>query len=265
VNQKQYRLAGTELRRLLRKQRGGGIVTERISVDGCRVGYMERMKPAAPEDSGWLFAAGDEDDAYMGVPSNMAVFDLNCVANFDRDVVPLLDATVGSAFARGSPDAPLDRVQDGAAPRFPIVSGDYALTTRWSVTLPGEFYRRIEDDSLVLWRPAHTIWTLVWGLPPKCSRAEQVRHLIERCAPESKELEVRETGARHEISYRLDEVHEDSVVHALYGFVVTEQGYVQMAQYLDIVEDVALAREILCSLREESAGSGDCTAGSAPG
>ena len=253
MTQKQYRLAGTALRRLLRKNRGGGIVSDRISVDGCRVGYMERVEPVSKEDSGWLFAAGDESDAYMADASRMAVFDLNCVANFDRAVVPWLDAAVGSAFACRTPDGTLERVQEGGAPRFPVVSGDYAMTNDWSVTLPGEFFERIEDESLVLWRPAHTIWTLVWGLPPNVSRSGQVANLVKQREAEATELEVDETADRHAISYRLDSVQEGATVHALYGFVVSDRGYVQMAQYLDIVEDVERAREILQSVREAPA------------
>lgn len=250
MTQKQYRLAGTALRRLLRKNRGGGIVSDRISIDGCRVGYMERAPPVSQEDSGWLFTAGDESEAYMADASNMAVFDLNCVANFDRAVVPWLDAAVGSAFARCTPDGSLERVQEGGPPRFPVVSGDYAMTNDWSVTLPGEFFRRFEDDSLVLWRPAHTVWTLVWGLPQDVSRSAQVASLVKRRATEATELEVHETADRHRISYRLDEEQDGATVHALYGFVVSDRGYVQMAQYLDILEDLERAREILQSVRE---------------
>lgn len=256
MSEKHYRTSGKELRRFLRKNRGGGVVSDRISVDGCRVGYMERAKPVAGEDSGWMFTAGDEDDAYLRDPKKRAVFSLNCVANFDREVVPLLDATVGSAFARRTKGGPLERVQEGEPPRFPVVSGEYLMTDRWAVTLPGEFFRRFEDDSLVLWRPAHTIWTIVWGPGPNLSRTEQVRRLVETRSSESYELEVLETAERDEISYRLDTEKAEGMVHALYGYVVSDHGHVQIAQYLDIVEDLALARKILSSVCEAPVSDG---------
>ena len=41
----------------------GCLVSDRITKDGCKVGYMYREEPddSAP-DSGWRFMAGDEDD-----------------------------------------------------------------------------------------------------------------------------------------------------------------------------------------------------------
>lgn len=236
---------------MLRKPRGGAVVSDRISVDGCPVGYMERGKPSNELDSGWTFVAGDEDDATMHDAGRHAVFDLNTVANFDRDVVPLLDATIGSAFARRTPEGPLERVRDGEPPRFRLVSGDYAMTNDWSVTLPGEFSVRIEDESLVLWRPAHTLWTLVWGLPPGVSRASHIEHLLAQCDSDSKAKKVEQhtEAHRHEISS--DEERDGAVVHTLHGFVVGAAGYVQMTQYLDIVEDLELAQRILRSVREE--------------
>lgn len=235
---------------MLHKPRGGAVVSDRISVDGCPVGYMERGKPSNEIDSGWTFVAGDEDDATMSDPTKHAVFDLNCAANFDREVVPLLDATVGSAFARRTPGGPLERVRDGEPPRFRLVSGDYAMTDDWSVTLPGEFSVRVEDESLVLWRPAHTIWTLVWGLPPGVSRASHIEYLLARCVSDFKVVEHTQ-AQRHEISYRVDEERDGGVVYMLHGFVTGGAGYVQMTQYLDIVEDLELAQRILRSVREE--------------
>lgn len=57
------------------------------------------------------------------------------------------------------------------------------------------------------------------------------------------------------ISYRSDQESDDGVVQALHGFVVRDGGYVQMTQYLDIVEDLELARRILRSVRETLSGA----------
>jgi hypothetical protein len=80
---------------------GGAIASDRITVDGERVGYMYRTAPHNDLDSGWAFLAGDETDAYMDDATNHGIYDVNTIANYDPEIIPLLDAPVGSAFSRG--------------------------------------------------------------------------------------------------------------------------------------------------------------------
>jgi hypothetical protein len=88
--------------RPLAKGRGGCTATDLITVGGLRVGHMRRETPLPHPvwDSGWRFFAGGESPDYLADLGNQAFYDVNVVANFDPDVVPLLDAPVGSAFAR---------------------------------------------------------------------------------------------------------------------------------------------------------------------
>lgn len=83
---------------------GACFATDRITVDGERVGYALRAPPGAPPDSGWQFFAGDEDDAYLEDTDHLAIYDCNTIANYDPEIIPLLDAPVGSAFVR-DPDS----------------------------------------------------------------------------------------------------------------------------------------------------------------
>ena len=46
----------------------GCIATNRITVEGCKVGYCYREKADGDWDSGWRFTAGDESDKYMDDP-----------------------------------------------------------------------------------------------------------------------------------------------------------------------------------------------------
>ena len=46
-------------------------------------------------------------------------------------------------------------------PQFPIVEGRYQMTGEWSIALPGQFNRRIENQDLVIWRPGFTIWLAI--------------------------------------------------------------------------------------------------------
>ncbi|MAF02151.1 MULTISPECIES: DUF2185 domain-containing protein [unclassified Herbaspirillum] len=79
---------------------GGCLATDRIVVDGCRVGYMYREKPMNEQDSGWRFFAGDEDEAYMARNEHHGVYDVNTIVNYDPTILPFVDLEIGSALER---------------------------------------------------------------------------------------------------------------------------------------------------------------------
>jgi hypothetical protein len=80
--------------------RGACLASDRITVGGERVGFMCREAPRDEVDSGWCFLSGTESQEYLDDPRHLAVYDVNTIVNYDKDVVPLLDAPVGSAFER---------------------------------------------------------------------------------------------------------------------------------------------------------------------
>ena len=90
---------------------GGCFVTDRILVDGERVGYMYREEPDFEEDSGWRFLAGDETDEYMDDQWNTGIVQVNTVCNYDRDIITLLDSSPGSAFTRNPANDVLEAVK----------------------------------------------------------------------------------------------------------------------------------------------------------
>ena len=96
---KQFKLSATEIIPLA-LGRGGAIASDRITVDGLPVRFMYREAPDNEFDSGWRFLSGTEDDAYMADASNHAVYDVNTIANYDRSIIPHLDAPAGSAFEK---------------------------------------------------------------------------------------------------------------------------------------------------------------------
>lgn len=80
----------------------GCIASDRILVDGKRVGYCFREEPDGGDtDSGWRFLAGDESREYLKNPRHSGVYALNTLCNYDPDILPLLEAPVGAAFMRG--------------------------------------------------------------------------------------------------------------------------------------------------------------------
>jgi hypothetical protein len=99
VMSKHFKLSAEQIKPLA-MGKGGAIASDRITVDGHRVGYMYRTKPHNKQDSGWAFLAGDESDAYMNNSANHAIYDVNTIANYDPEIIPLLDAPAGSAFIR---------------------------------------------------------------------------------------------------------------------------------------------------------------------
>lgn len=76
-------------------------VSKQITEGGWKVGYMERQEPYNERDSGWFFAAGTEDDAYM---SNYKNIDLVCLGTvwqqLDPDIFKYIDMPVGTKLIR---------------------------------------------------------------------------------------------------------------------------------------------------------------------
>ena len=70
---KQFKLLPEQIQQLA-PGRGVAICTDRITVDGCPVGYMYRAEPDGKHDSGWVLTAGDESEAYMDNASNLAFY-----------------------------------------------------------------------------------------------------------------------------------------------------------------------------------------------
>ena len=69
-----------------------------ITVEGCRVGYMYREESQLEDHSGWTFMSGRETQEYVDDPENAMLYDVNTIANYDPEIIPFLDAPMGSAF-----------------------------------------------------------------------------------------------------------------------------------------------------------------------
>jgi hypothetical protein len=97
--QKQFKLKKEQMERLAYGY-GGCIASDQITVDGCRVGFMYREETSREHDSGWRFLSGFESEQYMADAGNHDVYDVNTIANYDREIIPLIDSPPGSAFER---------------------------------------------------------------------------------------------------------------------------------------------------------------------
>lgn len=97
-----YHVKAEDVKPLLSDWKGadGCIATNRITVEGYKVGYCYREKPDGDWDSGWRFTAGDESEEYMDDPNNAGIYKLNTICNDDPDIIPLLNTPAPCAFER---------------------------------------------------------------------------------------------------------------------------------------------------------------------
>jgi hypothetical protein len=96
---KQFHLRADQIRALA-VGRGTCFATDMITVAGQRVGFMCRERPDGRSDSGWRFFSGVESQEYVDDPRNTMCYDVNTIANYDPDIVPLLGTAYPIAFAR---------------------------------------------------------------------------------------------------------------------------------------------------------------------
>lgn len=103
--EKPYKLWAPELKLYLPDWEGpnGCLATDHITVSGKKVGWCYREQPTEGyPDSGWRFFSGEESPEYTSDPKLSEVYDLNTICNYDPDILPLLTAPIGTAYARGA-------------------------------------------------------------------------------------------------------------------------------------------------------------------
>ncbi|WP_434301534.1 DUF2185 domain-containing protein [Corallococcus exiguus] len=95
---------GTEERQKLlrgiRLRQRKALVTRFITENGEPIRFAERSKPAAEEDSGWLFTSGLETEEYMEESGNAVIVPLRSLLGRDKELDAILDAPVGAVFRR---------------------------------------------------------------------------------------------------------------------------------------------------------------------
>lgn len=92
--EKQFLLKKEDIK-LLIEIKGSCIASDKITVDGKKVGYMYRENPTNEVDTGWRFFAGDEDEKYTDNADNFEVYELNTICNYDQDIISYLTKPVG--------------------------------------------------------------------------------------------------------------------------------------------------------------------------
>ncbi len=140
-------------------------------------------------------------------------------------------------------------------PDFPVVTGDYAMTKGWRIALPQEFNRRIDEGSLVLWRPELTFWINVWNSDGKVAMAEVLARLRAEASPARTDEQVDTNDTVMRLTYDLSEddtERADADGSSINGFVIVPTGYVQISAYYDSPEARLLAGQIIRSIAADS-------------
>lgn len=96
---KRFAIPGNQIKPLI-SMTGGCFMTDRITVDGQKIGYMYRTQPDHPADTGWRFFAGDESQEYVNEAANTAIYSVNTAANYDPDIIPFLGSPAPCAFEK---------------------------------------------------------------------------------------------------------------------------------------------------------------------
>jgi hypothetical protein len=233
---KKFRLTPDQIKPLVRGF-GGCIATDHITVGGAKVGVMTRDEPSREEDSGWSFLAGDESQEYLDDADNSGVYEVNTIANYDRDILPFLYAEPGSTFVRGKEG----RFEaEGVLPPVPV----RRLTKEWSLELNSCFRSRVEEESLVCVAPARTIWISSFEAKPGESSEERLRWIKKEANPRPVERWEPAHPSLKRYAYLLLESDDEKA--ARWGFCATTVAptgaHLWQAFYFDFKEDLDWAR-----------------------
>ena len=99
MTEKKFKIKADEFVELVPKM-GGCFATDKITVDGMKVGYMYREETNEEMDSGWRFFSGTEDQEYVDDPKNTMIYNINTIANYDRAIIPYLNLQYGVELER---------------------------------------------------------------------------------------------------------------------------------------------------------------------
>jgi hypothetical protein len=122
------------------------------------------------------------------------------------------------------------------------------LTATWSIHLPEQFARRVEDGQLVLWRPGLTIWLAAWGNDNNETQAERLAWIKDEASPARFEVCEAVGGGVTRFSYRLRDESDNGPVESLSGYVIGDDGHLQLSVYFDDAADAAKAQKLVDSV-----------------
>lgn len=96
-----FKIKPEDLKQIIKDERGC-LATDKITVEGMKVGFMYRDRPDEDieNDSGWRFFSGTEEQDWVDDINNSEILSINTIANYDPAILPYLKSKVGSEWER---------------------------------------------------------------------------------------------------------------------------------------------------------------------
>jgi hypothetical protein len=232
---KKYKLEAKDIQRMVPSM-GGVFASDMITLEGKKVDYMVRQEPEREADSGWIMYGGGETQEYIDDPTNVSIWDINTLANYDPEIIPFLTYPTGTEVERNDEGVleliDLEAERPAVVLLQPIDDGFVKITENWSFDIKSRLLRRLENSSLVVWKPGLTIWMNAYNSNDLSleQRIESVMSTRSEAAFDAKELKTNELT---KMSYRLIEEGEEGDQPSAYIFGFTEKYEVHLTIYYD--------------------------------
>ncbi|APD06482.1 hypothetical protein UJ101_00951 [Flavobacteriaceae bacterium UJ101] len=135
-------------------------------------------------------------------------------------------------------------------PDFPIVEGDYFLSKYWSITLPIPFNRRVENDSLVLWKPGLTFWMTQFENHETQSPREMVLSLIVDRGNQVEDYKEFEIGETFIAQYFQEEVKDSQTIFSYHYVIASETSMLSVKTYADNQTISKMSKQICQTIKQ---------------
>ncbi|MFO0906915.1 MAG: DUF2185 domain-containing protein [Isosphaeraceae bacterium] len=123
------------------------------------------------------------------------------------------------------------------------------ISPDWWISVDDRYRSRVDDGSLVLWRPERTIWINVWNDAADLSPKERLRRWVKDRDDHAVDLFHHDDGPLIRFAYALAEPEAEGGQRlAVYSFTVAPTATVQMACYFDLELDQPWAEAVTRSL-----------------
>lgn len=123
------------------------------------------------------------------------------------------------------------------------------ISDDWWIGIDETYRTRVDDGSLVIWRPERTIWINIWNDHEGPTRRERLDRRIADRHASADDLYRTEDGGVLRFGYLLGEPEEGGGERlGLYSYTVAASSTVQMACYFDLKDDLAWATAVSKSL-----------------
>ena len=138
--------------------------------------------------------------------------------------------------------------------RFPVAVGNFGFR-EWTLKLAFEFAHRVEDGSIVLWRPGLTFWIDVFGNQLHEVIGARLDRILADASPERTNERTFHELDYVRVTYEVDERAADPTTphyRSLTGFVIADGGHVRITAYCDDPTTLGFAYAVIGSVRRAS-------------